>query len=74
MSAESTVAIEWLRPEQEMPRTDLTVLLCAPSASVDVFFGHCDSAFWRDERGMKLHSHVVAWAYLPTCPLARGAA
>ena len=74
MSAESTVAIEWLRPEQEMPAIDLAVLLCAPTAAVDVFLGHYDSAFWRDERGMKLHSPVVAWAYLPTCPLARGAA
>jgi len=63
-----TETIEWKRCEEELPDSDITVLVFCPlTKSEPVWMGYYDGARWLtgDHMEMKGRDEVKAWAHVP---------
>ena len=69
MSRASTTPVRWIRVSQEMPDSELTVLIHCPISDDPVWIGYHDGTAWRAVDGMDLGEDFVDhWAALPDPP------
>jgi hypothetical protein len=74
MSVLISESIQWVDVKDQMPDSELTVLVSAPEASEPVWLGYHDGDSWFSVDGMgygneeEQVAQVVAWAEMPKGP------